>query len=66
MLDNPIASWYFPTVLTLIVQLTQLIHSTEGGTGLISIDYKDRRSIYEQLVDRIKTLAASGMYAPGS
>ena len=66
MLDNPIASWYSPTVLTLIVQLTQLIHSTEGGTGLISIDYKDRRSIYEQLVDRIKTLAASGMYAPGS
>ena len=33
---------------------------------MISIDYKDRRSIYEQLVDRIKTLAASGMLPPGS
>ena len=33
---------------------------------MISIDYKHRRSIYEQLVDRIKTLAASGMLPPGS
>ena len=33
---------------------------------MFSIDYKDRRSIYEQLVDRIKALAASGMLPPGS
>jgi len=33
---------------------------------LITIDYKDRRSIYEQLVDRIKALAAGGMLPPGS
>ncbi|MBQ3076582.1 MAG: GntR family transcriptional regulator [Clostridia bacterium] len=33
---------------------------------MITIDYKDRRSIYEQLVDRIKALAAGGMLPPGS
>lgn len=33
---------------------------------MISIDYKDRRSIYEQLVDRISSLAAGGLLEPGS
>lgn len=33
---------------------------------MISIDYRDRRSIYEQLVERITSLAASGFLSPGS
>lgn len=33
---------------------------------MITIDYRDRRSIYEQLVERITTLAASGFLSPGS
>ena len=33
---------------------------------MITIDYKDRRSIYEQLVDRIASLAAGGLLEPGS
>ncbi|MBQ6058551.1 MAG: GntR family transcriptional regulator [Clostridia bacterium] len=33
---------------------------------MISIDYKDRRSIYEQLVDRIKALIVGGILPSGS
>ncbi|NLT58617.1 MAG: GntR family transcriptional regulator [Clostridiales bacterium] len=33
---------------------------------MISVDYRDKRSIYEQLVDRISALAASGVLQPGS
>ncbi len=33
---------------------------------MFSIDYRDRRSIYEQLVERITTLASSGFLSPGS
>jgi len=33
---------------------------------VISIDYKDRRPIFEQLVDKIGDLAAKGLLAPGS
>ena len=33
---------------------------------MIVIDYKSRMPIYEQLVERIRTLALDGMYAPGA
>ncbi|MDO5112298.1 MAG: GntR family transcriptional regulator [Clostridia bacterium] len=32
---------------------------------MITIDYRSRTPIYEQLVDRIRTLALGGVYAPG-
>ena len=33
---------------------------------MITIDYKDRRSIYEQLVERVTMLAATGIFPSGS
>ena len=33
---------------------------------MISIDYRDKRSIYQQLVDRISALATNGTFEPGS
>ncbi len=33
---------------------------------MIVIDYKSRMPIYEQLVERIRTLALEGFYAPGA
>ncbi|MPN38018.1 hypothetical protein SDC9_185540 [bioreactor metagenome] len=33
-----------------------------GGLVLITVDFKDRKPIYEQLVDNIRTLAIVGLY----
>ncbi len=39
---------------------------TERNVVVITIDYRDRRSIYEQLIDRITVLASTGVLPPGS
>jgi len=48
---------YNPTVLILIIQLTQ-----KGGDllSLITVDLRDRKQLYEQLVDNIKNLILIG------
>lgn len=51
-------SSYTTTVLVKIVQL-------KGGTFLILIDYKDRRPIYEQIIENFQQMILCGALKPG-
>ena len=52
---------YILTVLILLVQLTQYKINRKKGIELIILDYKDRRPIYEQIVDRYKEMILKGI-----
>ena len=40
--------------------------STKKGESMIFIDYKDRRPIYEQIVERFQELILKGVFEPDS
>ncbi len=50
-----------PILRTVLYEIVQL----EGGTFLILIDYKDRRPIYEQIIDNFQQMILCGAMARG-
>ena len=61
MLDKSWETCYNLTVLTHIVQL---IRSKGDERDVITVDMRDRKPIYEQLIDNIRTLAVQGYLQP--
>lgn len=60
-IDNTHSVWYNPTVLIQIIQLIQL---SKGGLNLslITVDLRDRKQLYEQIIDNIKNLILTGEF----
>lgn len=60
-IDNTHSVWYNPTVLIHIIQLIQL---SKGGLNLslITVDLRDRKQLYEQIIDNIKNLILTGEF----
>lgn len=52
--------YYILSVPSQIVHLVYVEKITKKGDGMIIIDYKDTRPIYEQIVDKFKTLILHG------
>ncbi len=50
-----------PSIITVLKRLIQL---SKGGDGLLSINYKDPRPIYEQVRDALRQLILSGAIKP--
>lgn len=57
---------YIQKVLdSVLFAIVQLIHQKKGGLGMIQLDLKSRKSIYEQIVDGFKELIACGILKEG-
>lgn len=62
------ARTYIIIVLIYLIHLIQIIHlpREEGKKGMIILDYRDTRPLYEQIVDKFQTLILSGALEPNS
>ena len=53
------------SVPTVLLRIIQLVHQDLGkgkrGQDMITIDYKSRQPIYEQIIDKVKELIIAGV-----
>ena len=55
-----LTSQFFRVILSVLIQIVHLIYY-KGGDHVIIIDYKDSRPIYEQIVEKFKSLILKGV-----
>ena len=48
------------TIITVLARIIQLIHKGGADLSLITVDLRDRKQLYEQLIDNIKNLIITG------